>query len=794
MKKDPAQWLHSPPISIRWILPVTCLWIVGLIVWQMSNFSKETEARIEAPLLFQARNSLGLSPPIHSKIKVYGFDDTTISSLHRPRLNYQEWAELIENLDSRKPKAVIIDALFSVTETVHDDTDPGYKQFVERVQKLETPVVVGSFAINQKLSGRIPLDLSDSDFNLLSYLPEAGSSGLSSEEQAARLPIAPFIGSIVYGPEPSVRGAFKKIGHILYGQREGRYFPFLRLDNQKTLPHLMLRPFQDVHFYQGQLFVDGTEIPLASDGSALINFSTRAEFAKKVFSLRVLLKEPMRAKALASIEEGDFIYLIPMHFTGNTDFKPSPIGLMPGAYTHLAVLNSILQKSSLRPIEAAPFFIVIFAVLGAMLSWWLPPVTLSLALLSFSFLWTSVWIGSFVLLGWVLPWFSPTVSLLGVGFSLLIHRTKVSERKSQYIRQALEGSVQPQVLQTLQEHPERLSLDARERIVSIMFVDIVGFSLMVENQLPRLAFESLRELIDEISSAVLAHGGMVNKTLGDGLLCFFGYSFEDNTENADHAEKALLAATQIQLTNVPRMIKAARNREPVFPLRIGINTAAVFMGNLGSGQRLDLTVIGNGVNFAKRLEGACMPHSILVGPTTKELLEPIGSMQRAKRRMIAIKHHNDMVEAWEYDPFVEGSELRSQAEEAYRSTAYLTRLERRWTVAQPGNIIVRALGNAAELINFSPTGMSIVLPSLQARGTRMEVQLDSLDGSLGQQLAAQGLGTIAVEVRWVQNHEELYLHGVRYIELDSRQTDLITDLLCHYGLERKNSSSSQEAS
>ncbi len=794
MKRNPGQWLHSPPISLRWIIFIVGFWVSVFMLISFSKVSYQAESRVEAPLLYAIRDRVGLSPALDPHLKIYGFDDKTVSTLRRARLSYKEWAELIESLDSRRPKVIIIDALFSVVQSVYDESDVSHQEMVERISRLNTPVVVGAYAIPGKLPDRVPLDETDPSQDLTKYIHNYNSHTLSPKEQASQLTLADFVGNSVYGPEPDVRAAFKRIGHILYGQREGRFYPFLRLSDTRGLPYLMLRAFDDVVFRQGHLFAGGAEIPVSSDGSAFINFSNVKEFSKNVLSMRSLLSPNTRDAALQDVAAGDYVYIIPMHFTGNTDFKPTPIGLIPGAYTHLAVLNSILKKQPLRPIEAAPLLIVLFASAAALLAWWLSPVPLFFSLITLFSLWTGVWIGAFITIGWVFPWLLPNLTLLGVGFSLLMHRTRESERKSQYVRQAFEGAVQPQVLTKLQAHPEKLSFEARERVVSVMFVDIVGFSMMVENQLPRLAFESLRELIESITAIVHEYGGMVNKTLGDGLLCFFGYSFEEDRERSDHAEMALLAAAKIQKSNVPRMIRAARNREPVFPLRIGINTAAVFMGNLGSGQRLDFTVIGNGVNFAKRLEGACMPHSILVGPTTKELVEPLGGLDRAKRRMIAIKHHSEMVEAWEYDPFAQDPELRVQAEEAYRSTTYLTRIERRWTIANPGNITFTSALGESSLVNFSATGMSLVMKNLVSRGTKLEVQLDSLDSSLGKQLSAFGLQKFQVEVRWVQNHENGYLHGVRYLDLDTRQTDLITDLLCQFGLEKRDGSGSREAS
>jgi class 3 adenylate cyclase len=791
LKRDVSQWLHSPPISLRWMVFVTLFWGSLLIAWQSSQLARDVEARLEAPFLFAVRDKLGMSPQLDSRIRTLGFDDRTLQYLGRPRLKYEEWANILESIDARGPRAIIIDALFSVTENVHDSSDPGVQSFVSRLSKLKAPVIAGAYATHVPIKGRVALPLDDTSYQLAHYL---GRTAHHNGAVVDALPLGDKRGFTVYGPVPSLRAAFRRTGHIHYGQQEGRYLPFLRLNDRQVLPYVMLQALGDVSFVQGRLMVEGSEVPVSSDGSAIINYPSRLDFTSKVYSIRGFIDAKSLPSALSAIQPGDFIYIMPLYFTGNTDFKPSPLGLIATGLHHLAVLNSLITQKHLRSIEAAPFLIVIFACIAALLAWYLQPAAMGVSLLVTFLLWTGACIGGFVSLGWVFPWLTPSLSLLGVGLTLLVHRAREADRKSQYIRLALEGAVQPQVLTELQQHPEKLSLEARERVVSIMFVDIVGFSLMVENQLPRLAFESLRLLIESITRVVHDHGGVVNKTLGDGLLCFFGYSFEDDRERSDHAQQAIQAAIEIQTLNIPRMLAAAQNREPVFPLRIGINTAAVFMGNLGSGQRIDFTVIGNGVNFAKRLEGACLAHCILVGPTTKELVEPFGHLTRARRRMVSIKHYNDMVEAWEYDPFEDQPSLREQADEAYRSTAHLTRLERRWTVARTGNIIVTTLSGAAHLINFSSTGMSFALQTSLPRGKHLEIQIDSLDGQLRQQLSAVGMQRILVEVRWVQKQDDRFLHGVRYLELDARQTEIITDLLCQYGLEDQRQARSQDAS
>lgn len=753
-----------------------------LIVFELSPLSFEAETRLVNPLLFRLREMLDRSPALHPHIKTYAVDDATVASMQKPHLLLEQWVDLLEKIDSRKPRAIVIDALFSVVDSALDKDEAQRNQLLVRLSRLTTPVIVGSYATPRAIRGRESWALSDPALQLQRYMHSLANSPLAPEQEAAALPLANFLGAFVYGPQSFLQPVLSRIGHIHYGQREGRFYPFLRLSPNRVLPYIMLRGIEDVKFFQGVLQVQGTELPMTRDGSAMINFSSYETYRKHVRPLRLLLSNQFSSKELGTISGDDFIYIVPMYYTGNTDYKPSPIGLLPGAFAHLAVLNSLLLKSWLRPIEAGPWLIVGFGVIAALLTWWLNPgVVIALLLLGLG-LWTLVCIACFVGLGWVLPWLAPSLSFASVGFCLVGFRVREAERKAQYIRQTFEGSVQPETLHQLAQHPEKLTLEARERVLTIVFIDIVGFSLMVENQLPRTAFESLRGLIEDLSTVVHNHGGIVNKTLGDGLLCFFGYSFEEDREFPDHAEQALQAALEIQQSNVHRMLKAARNREPVFPLRIGINTAAVFLGNLGTGSRLDFTVIGNGVNFTKRLEGACRAHSVLVGTNSKELIEPLGTVARGTKRMITIKHHSDMVESWEYDPFIDKPELRDQAEEAYKTAAYLTRVERRWTVADPEKIIVTTISGVAHLLNFSSTGLSISLAGLIPNGTRMTLQIDSVGGLLQQQLAALGLQTIQVEVRWVQESEGSNLHGVRYLDLNDRQTDLITDLLCQFAI------------
>lgn len=782
MRNDISKWLQKPTVNPRLAAAVCFAWVVGLLILQWAFPMRSVEMRTVAPFLFHAREAMNRAPDLHPSIRIFAGDDTTIASIMRPTLNLQEWADILEALDSKHPKAIVIDQLFSILDA-GAATDGAGQAAVARIAALKTPIITGAYVAPVKIPGRTALELEGSSFDLMNYIDRGPSLPLSADEQAAALPLADMRKKMVYGPHASLTGAFHNVGHILYGQMEGFMQPFLRLDDGKVLPHIMFRAFEP-KFSQGRLTVNGYQIKLESDGTVPIDFVSMKSLAGNVLAFHQLLNPKFRASTLKKIAPGDIVYMIPFYFTGNTDFKPSPIGIIPGAFAHLGVLNSILKRSGLETMDVEAEMTVGFGLTVAFLGWWLSPTALIFLLLAMSLGWTMVVVLGFAFAGMVFPLLMPQACLFGVGVSIVLHRIYVSERKARVIRHALEGVVRPQALKELQKHPEKLTLEARERVVTVMFIDIVGFSLMVENQLPRVAFDGLQQLIRDMSERIHAHGGIVNKTLGDGLLCFFGYSLEHDRETGNHAQEALAAAIDIQKFNVPRIIASGQRREPVFPLRIGVNTAAVFMGNLGAGERLDITVIGNGVNFAKRLESACMPHSILIGTNTQELLQPNHKLGTPTRRLISIKHHNDMVESWEYDPFTNEPELRRKAEDIYESTSHLTRVERRWSVLDKENILVITLSGSGHLLNFSSAGLSFSLGIMLPRGTTTTIELDSADGTLRNKLASYGLQRIQVEVRWVQHRGSDYVHGIRYLELDNRQIEIITDFLCQFGLEK----------
>jgi adenylate cyclase len=109
------------------------------------------------------------------------------------------------------------------------------------------------------------------------------------------------------------------------------------------------------------------------------------------------------------------------------------------------------------------------------------------------------------------------------------------------------------------------------------------------------------------------YDGFVDKFIGDGLLCFFG----DPIHRPDHALRAVRAAIEMQkaVRDLAPTIQATLGLEPIV-IRIGINTGNVIVGNMGSAERMEYTVLGSDVNLAQRLEASATPGQIMISKNT----------------------------------------------------------------------------------------------------------------------------------------------------------------------------------
>jgi adenylate cyclase len=189
---------------------------------------------------------------------------------------------------------------------------------------------------------------------------------------------------------------------------------------------------------------------------------------------------------------------------------------------------------------------------------------------------------------------------------------KLTERDS--IRDALGKVASSEVVEKLLQG--QIELGGEERYVTVMFTDVRNFTALAEELTPQQSLQLLNEFLTAISEVVEEHGGVVDKYLGDGVMAIFGAP----VTRPDDPQRALECALQIR-RRVESLGPSLEGRGLPHPeIGLGMNTALVIAGNMGSPSRLNYTVLGDGVNLASRLEGLTKRYHvpIVVGNRTRE--------------------------------------------------------------------------------------------------------------------------------------------------------------------------------
>ncbi|WP_414663951.1 adenylate/guanylate cyclase domain-containing protein [Horticoccus sp. 23ND18S-11] len=165
-----------------------------------------------------------------------------------------------------------------------------------------------------------------------------------------------------------------------------------------------------------------------------------------------------------------------------------------------------------------------------------------------------------------------------------------------HVRDLLDKNVSPEVAAQLVR--DGAALGGEEREVTILFADLRGFTTMSETFSPHDLLTLLNRYLDRMSAEIERQGGVIDKFIGDAIMALFGAP----VTQADAADRALKAALAMERALADLNAELAAEGRPPLALGIGINTARVVAGNIGSHRRLNYSVIGDGVNVAARLQ------------------------------------------------------------------------------------------------------------------------------------------------------------------------------------------------
>jgi adenylate cyclase len=207
--------------------------------------------------------------------------------------------------------------------------------------------------------------------------------------------------------------------------------------------------------------------------------------------------------------------------------------------------------------------------------------------------------------------------------------------QKQQIKKQFGTYLSPAMVEKLQKNPELLALGGESRELSIMFTDVRGFTTISEHYGEDV--QGLTKIMNRYMTAmtkrIIENEGTLDKYIGDAQMAFWNAPLDD----PDHAKNAVRTALDMLKDLETFNAEVEKEGIPAFGMGLGINTATVVVGNMGSDQRFDYTCLGDGVNLAARLEGQSKPYGVklVVGPQTAELVRDV--YQVIELDLIAVK-------------------------------------------------------------------------------------------------------------------------------------------------------------
>lgn len=200
-----------------------------------------------------------------------------------------------------------------------------------------------------------------------------------------------------------------------------------------------------------------------------------------------------------------------------------------------------------------------------------------------------------------LPIIAPTLTLLLAAVAQSGYKYVEVSRERNHIRNAFNHYLSTDVINEIISDPSRLRLGGEKRVLTAMFTDVKGFSSISETLDPEDLVKLLNRYLSEMSDIVLQLRGTIDKFEGDAIISFFGAPVTYD----DHASRACQAA--VRMKKIETYLNEHFMAEELSPhplaTRIGINTGEMVVGNMGTANRMDYTIMGHSVNLAARLEG-----------------------------------------------------------------------------------------------------------------------------------------------------------------------------------------------
>ena len=532
---------------------------------------------------------------ISDKVVFVAVDEPSVNRFGRWPWDRRIIARGIENL--AEAKVLLMDMIFS--EPTDEDADDALAEAL-----ASTNASVCGFFLRKNATQQI----SDEELELLADSSLDALQSQIAESETPRFIAAPHaemnIATIMQGC--TLSGSFTTLpakDHLFRSYPvavyyEGTLFPSLGVQGLRLYYDQDIKRL-DAHHVE----LAGKTIEVDDKGFVMLNFYNPKSY-KTISFLDVYNK-----KIPPSFFQ-DKIVILGITEVGAGDVAPTPVGNIPGPLLHYTFLSNFFQNHLITHPKNIEYMLIIFmafvpfVVLLFFRSVLYRTVTdIAIYLVVYTFVRYL-----FVAYNIYIDLFYPLLSfLLSMTFLEVVAFYK-QQKNEKFLKDAFSSYLSEDLMQELIKNPNALRLGGEKKELSILFSDIRGFTTISEAMSPEDLIKLLNRYFTPMTNAVLEKKGMLDKYIGDAVMAFFNAP----VDVADHADKACEAAL-LMIERLGELNEEfAKENLPQIRIGIGINTAEVIVGNMGSDTRFNYTVIGDGVNLASRVEGLTKNYGISI--------------------------------------------------------------------------------------------------------------------------------------------------------------------------------------
>jgi adenylate cyclase len=550
---------------------------------------------IENPL----RDALGSKSVMQrepdTKIKIIKIDSKSLEAIGQFPWDRSVYAKLIDKLEQGKAKAIGLDVM--IPEPSKDlKQDQALAEVMAKYKNIVLPVNF-NFPAKQKANDMLEYDRIE--------VPTAAIN--APQSQLAHVNVFPDNDD--------------KVRRLIVGlpEKNGKVVEAFSV----KLANFALDDEQKVRWDENERkWYRGSEvIPVNARNQVITQYYTspRQEKDLKTGYDSFSFSDVLNDKVDARLFENDIVLIGPFT-TGLQDEYMTPMSRaikMFGVEIHANMVQSILENKFWSEL-AKPYGIVILALvvlLGAYLFERFKGKTSLFMFLGLMVLYMIVFIVANEALHTYIPIFYPLLAIILMYVWSIVSHYMAERRERSRVTGIFGRFVPKAVVDQMLATGEEVKLGGERMDISLIFVDIRGFTTLSEKLEPEQVIQFLNEYLDVCTKAIFKFNGTLDKFIGDGVMAIFGAPIRyDN-----HAEMAVRAA--LEMKKQTAMLEARLMEKLGFTVRfgVGINCGPAIVGNIGSEElRLDYTAIGDTVNLTARLESNAKPGEILISDNIYE--------------------------------------------------------------------------------------------------------------------------------------------------------------------------------